>query len=491
MKITRHREMPPKGHELCFEHAGQNFASLDRGPRAARPCWCGYGVDGEGIYRSEMLQRPNHIEVVVRTSADRADPAHPSNSGVTIRDGICIKPGSIELATTFVSPMHVDNAALATAMMWFAQARGGDQRTVPSDLDEKGWCDIPFTRKPDLRVRLRPYPESGRWIAGLASSGTTAEPVESPWSEADEQVAEKTVRAVHLFCPSIDGARCAVIAPSPTLAVAYSMRREIELNGGIPSLIQSLDPKIVCRRLVDDGIEVVFTLPLVASRIGEYFMATRGTPPAEVRLLFCGGDVLSPARQTMLANMWDAFVLNMFGCSELFGPIAGPGEQGDPLVWHCEPAVVEVIDPVMLSPCGVGDRGVMVLSTLWPKASPLLRYWTDDIVRIVETTSSTGRFVFDYVGRPPSMLNLKSRQVSLNDIDNALLSNGWCTSEWSVHQARDRVVIEAEMPRRQPGVLRSARELLGEIVGMPVEVAPKEPGSIRRATPKFTVMKHD
>jgi phenylacetate-coenzyme A ligase PaaK-like adenylate-forming protein len=391
------------------------------------------------------------------------------------------------LAETFVSPRQIDHGALVKAMTWFARARGQDLRGVPTDLDAQYWRTIAFTRKPDLRAQLRPYPESGSWITSLSSSGTTADPVVSPWSEADERVADATVRAIHALCPSIEGARCAVIAPSPSLAVAYSMLRQIELSGGVPLLIPPGNPEAVWRSLVDEGIEVVLTLPLVASRIGEYATATHGAPPADVRLLICGGDVLSSARQAMLARMWDAVVLNMFGCSELFGPVAGPGEHGGPLVWRCEPAAVEVINAATLSPCATGERGVMVLSTLWPKASPLLRYWTDDIVQLVDTDSATQTFAFEYIGRPPSMLNVAGKPVPLRDIDEALLSGGWCTSEWSIRQTANEVVIEAEMPQRQPAALRSMREALRDRVDIDVELVPKEPGSLPRAVPKFTV----
>jgi phenylacetate-coenzyme A ligase PaaK-like adenylate-forming protein len=392
------------------------------------------------------------------------------------------------LAEKFVSPRQIDRGALMQAMTWFAQARGQDMRGVPADLDAQYWRTVPFTRKPDLRVQLRPYPESGDWITSLSSSGTTANPVVSPWSEADERVAATTVHAVHALCPSIEGARCAVIAPSPGLAVAYSMLRQIELSGGVPLLIPPGDPEAVLGSLVDEGIDIVFTLPLVASRIGEYATATHGAPPAAVRLLICGGDVLSPARQAMLTRMWDAVVLNMFGCSELFGPTAGPGEHGGPLVWRCEPVAVELIDPATLSPCAIGDRGVMVLTTLWPKASPLLRYWTDDVVQLVDNDSAAETFAFDYIGRPPSMLNVAGKPVPLRDIDEALLSGGWCTSEWCVRQTPNAVVIEAEMPQRQPAVLRCVREALRDKVGIDVELVPREPGSLGRAVPKFTVL---
>lgn len=391
------------------------------------------------------------------------------------------------MAATFASPRHIDHGMLARSTTWFAQARGQDPRGVAATVNEQSWSTIPFTHKPDLRVQLRPYPDTGTWLTSLSSSGTTADPVVSPWSEADEQVADATVRAIHAWCPSIEGARCAVIAPSPSLAVAHSMLRQIEVNGGVPLLIPPADPETVWRALVDDGIEAVFTLPLVVSRIGEYAAAVHRGPPRDVRLLICGGDVLSPARQELLARTWDAVVLNMFGCSELFGPVAGPSEHGAPLVWRCEPVAVEVINPTTFSACVAGERGVLVVSTLWPKASPLLRYWTDDIVQLVDIDPATETFAFDYVGRPPSMLNVAGRSIPLRDIDEALLCSGWCTSEWSVRQTPNAVVIEAETAQPQPTALRSMREALGEILDLPVELVLREPGSLSRAVPKFAV----
>lgn len=391
-------------------------------------------------------------------------------------------------APAFVSPVDVDRVVLERTRQWFAQAGDGHQPAARPNFELDPWESLPFTRKTDLRRRLRPYPETGRWIESLSSSGTTAEPVVSPWSEADELVADATMRAIHRFCPSLDGAQCAVIAPSRALAGAYFMCRQIEVNGGTPHLITSTDPEIVSRTLIDEGIDAVFSLPLVVSRIGEYFRMTRGAPPLKIRLIVCGGDVLSVARQAMLAQMWDALVLNMFGCSELFGPVAGPGAQDGLLFWRCEQVAVEVLDPVTLTHCGVGERGVMVLSTLWPKANPLLRYWTDDVVQLVDGSSATAPFAFNYIGRPPSVLDIANKKVPLRDIDSALLSGGWCTSEWSIQQAPDQLRIEAETAMRQDVTLGAMREVLHEMVGGPVELVPREPGSLPRLLPKFAVL---
>jgi phenylacetate-CoA ligase len=265
------------------------------------------------------------------------------------------------------------------------------------------------------------------------------------------------------------------------------MLREIEISGGVPCLIEPGEPPTVWRSLIDNGIEVVFTLPLVASRLGEYFQATHHRSPIGIQLVFCAGDVLSPARQAMLAAIWDAPVLNMFGCSELFGPLAGPAQAGQPLEWRCEPVAVEVINPSSMQPCAAGERGVLVVTTLWPKARPLQRYWTDDSVEVAQTTTGDGIFAFHFIGRPPSMLQTNRGQVALRDIDNVLLGCGLSGQEWSVRHCAEGVSVQAEMLTRSAAAVRQLTEALAETIGGPVELVPAEPGSLPRVTPKFRV----
>jgi phenylacetate-coenzyme A ligase PaaK-like adenylate-forming protein len=198
--------------------------------------------------------------------------------------------------------------------------------------------------------------------------------------------------------------------------------------------------------------------------------------------------VLSPARQGLLAAMWDAQVLNMFGCSELFGPLAGPGEAGQPLAWRCVPVAVEVIDPSSMLPCRVGERGVLVVTTLWPKARPLRRYWTEDIVEVARTAGADGVFAFHYIGRPPSMLQTASGPVALRDIDTLLLGSGMCGLEWAVRQSPDGVRVHAEMLVRSAGAVRQLKASLTEILGMPVDFVAEQPGSLPRTSAKFRVM---
>jgi phenylacetate-coenzyme A ligase PaaK-like adenylate-forming protein len=391
------------------------------------------------------------------------------------------------VTATFVSPAHVDAARLDEAMGWFTRAHGGTPGPGAVPLDEASWRTVAFTRKPDLRSVPRAYPETGPLLCSLHSSGTTAEPVFSPWSEVDQHVADTTAREIHARCPSIQGARCAVIAPGPPLAVAHFMLREIELSGGVPWLVEPGEPERVWRTLIDQGIEVVFTLPLVASRLIEYFHATRRGSPAGVSVVFCAGDVLSPARQSTLAAMWEARVLNMYGCSELFGPLAGPGEGGHPLVWSCDPVGVEVINPASMSPCGVGERGVLVVTTLWPKARPLQRYWTDDTIEVTHTVGVDGVFGFHFIGRPSSVLKTHSGQVAMRDIDDLLLGSGVCGLEWSVRQTPEGWCVRSEMPTRTAGAVSQLTEALTETLGGPVEFVPQEPWSLPRATPKFGV----
>jgi phenylacetate-coenzyme A ligase PaaK-like adenylate-forming protein len=271
------------------------------------------------------------------------------------------------------------------------------------------------------------------------------------------------------------------------LAVTHFMLREIEVAGGYARLIEPADPETIWRTLLDDGISVVFTLPLVASRLGEYHHVTRRHPPEGFKAVFCGGDVLSPARQAMLAQLWRARVLNMFGCSELFGPLAGPGEAHGPLRWGAESVAVEVLHPVTRTPCGAGDRGVLVLTTLWPKARPLLRYWTDDVVEIVHTAARNGEFSFHYLGRPHTMLTTAGGPVALRDLDDVLLGSGLCLSEWRISHRGDAVRIEAETVAGGTDI-RHLADALSELLGAATELTPREPGSLPRTVPKFGVL---
>lgn len=392
------------------------------------------------------------------------------------------------MTDAFVWPAHVDEARLTEAMRWFGRARGCRRNDGERHLDENSWQTVAFTHKPDLRTVPRPYPETGSWVASLHSSGTTAEPVFSPWSEVDQAVADATTHAIHDRCPSIQGARCAVIAPGPPLAAAHFLLREIELSDGVPFLMQPGEPEMTCRALIDNGIDVVFTLPLIASRLGECLSDGARRRPAAVSVVFCVGDVLGPARQSMLSAMWQARVLSMFGCSELFGPVAGPAEAGQPLVWSCEPVAVEVIDPVSMSSCQVGERGVLVLTTLWPKASPLQRYWTDDSVELTQACSVDGYFAFHYIGRPTSTLQTHRGPVALRTIDDLLLGSGLCGPEWSVRRTAEGICVQAEMLTRSPGAAREIRESLVEMLGEPLDFVPSSPGSLPRTTPKFRVV---
>ena len=146
-------------------------------------------------------------------------------------------------------------------------------------------------------------------------------------------------------------------------------------------------------------------------------------------------------------------------------------------------------NPASMSPCGVGERGVLVLTTLWPKATPLQRYWRDDVVAVVQTASGGAVFRFDYIGRPLSMLQTYCGQIALSDIDDLLLGSGWCGPEWSVRHSPDGVCVEAEMLTRAAGAVRNLADALVEIVGGTVELIPKGPGSLPRATPEFRVIR--
>ena len=69
----------------------------------------------------------------------------------------------------------------------------------------------------------------------------------------------------------------------------------------------------------------------------------------------------------------------MYGISE-FGLVSGECKAKDGQHYCADFALLEMICPEEYSPVPEGETGVAVYTTLWKKASPLLRYWSNDFI---------------------------------------------------------------------------------------------------------------
>lgn len=107
----------------------------------------------------------------------------------------------------------------------------------------------------------------------------------------------------------------------------------------------------------------------------------RGSP---VKLLGITGGYMSAARKRHLSELWGATVSDRFSMSEIFG---GARECGIGGHWIFDTEVIpEVVHPRTLATVESG-LGALVLTGLYPfmQMMPLVRYYTGDLVEIVDT----------------------------------------------------------------------------------------------------------
>ena len=159
-------------------------------------------------------------------------------------------------------------------------------------------------------------------------------------------------------------------------------------GGGMSShtrlgLLETVRPTVVC------------CTPTYALRLVEVARAT-GTidlANSSVRVVIVAGEPGGniPATRARIEQGWGARVIDHHGLTEV-GPVSfecweAPGTLH---LNECE-FICEVIDPTSGEPVSYGDTGELVITNLGRTASPVIRYRTQDIVRLRREACRCGR----------------------------------------------------------------------------------------------------
>jgi phenylacetate-CoA ligase len=151
--------------------------------------------------------------------------------------------------------------------------------------------------------------------------------------------------------------------------------------------------------------------------------------------------------------------------------------------------IVEVIDPITKEPVPEGEVGVAVYTTLWKKAAPLLRYWSDDYISITWEKCKCGRTSprIIYRGRTTDCKTINHKRIFAKDVEEVLLSFPQVGDEWGMkiegaaEQSIATVYIE-ETPYDVPK--EKIENKLGKLIGIPVKLEIIPYGSFSRENVK-------
>ncbi len=254
------------------------------------------------------------------------------------------------------------------------------------------------------------------------------------------------------------------------------------------------DPYKTVRIMADLRATVLITTPPYAMLLAEVAEQLGHRPGTEAapRLLWLTGEGCAPAYRRRLEELWRCQGLVFYGSMEC-GCIAIECTRqagGHACMGHL---VVEVIDPQTGRPAAPGQVGEVVCTVLQRRASPLIRFRTQDLAVLDPTPCPCGvRFPRMHVrGRIADQVSRgEAEAVSPHVIEEVLYSQPEMGNNYQVYVGGERLRIEAELRRdaRDPEAVQARildhlrrRGLEAELAW--VEHVPRLAGKSRRVRP--------
>lgn len=255
------------------------------------------------------------------------------------------------------------------------------------------------------------------------------------------------------------------------------------------------------RLMKDFDVDCLCCTPSYALNIAEV-AEEEGYDPREfpIHAGILGAEPCSEATRAEIEQKMGIQVYDIYGLSEVMGPgVACECEQQDGLHVCEDQFIIEILDPKTLQPVPDGEWGEVVFTTLCKECSPLVRYRTRDISRILVGECECGRTFrrMDRIaGRTDDMMILRGVNVFPSQIEEEIVSfpeiapqyQLILTTKGTLDHAELRVETVPEFPfdeiRRLEKLKKDLQKALKENLQIAVDVKIVEPKTIERAEGK-------
>lgn len=363
----------------------------------------------------------------------------------------------------------------------------------------------PFTTKQDLRDQY-PYGMFATPVKDVKeihmSSGTMGVATVSGYTEHDLEIwGESFARGIHYA----DG------TPDDIVHVCYGYGL---FTGGlgahygglqadcmtIPMSAGNTERQINVLRTM--GSTIICCTPSYAMHIADTALEMGIDPKKEFKLRagIHGAEPFSDNFRAELEEKLDYKVLDVYGLTETMGPgVAIECWEQDGLHLAEDHFLAEIIDPETGEVLPDGEWGELVLTTLDKEASPVIRYRTRDITRILPGTCACGRThkrINRLHGRTDDMLVIRGVNVFPSQIEHVMETfpevASWYQIELATKKALDKVTLKLEvnpdfdlsLTEAVDKLQRSIRSRLKDRLQIGIDVELVEPKSIPRSEGK-------
>ncbi len=368
----------------------------------------------------------------------------------------------------------------------------------PDDFhDLADLAGFPFTTKADLRDNypFGMFAVPRERIARIhASSGTTGKPTVVGYTQADLDVwADVMARSIRA-----GGGR-----PGMRVHVAYGYGL---FTGGLGAHYGA--ERLGCTVIPMSGGQTERQVQLIQDFAPDLIMVTpsymlalldgfraAGVDPLGTSLKagIFGAEPWTNAMRAEIERDFDMHAVDIYGLSEVMGPGVASEcvETKDGLhVWedHFYP---EIINPKTGAVLPDGEPGELVFTSLTKQATPVIRYRTRDLTRLLPGTARSMRRMEKVTGRSDDMLIVRGVNVFPTQIEELVLARDELSGHYQIELTRmgrmDEMLIRVEArpdgfgaTDAGPALAQAVKERVG--ITARVEVLP--PGGIERSLGK-------
>lgn len=301
--------------------------------------------------------------------------------------------------------------------------------------------ELPFTDKDDLKVGY-PFPLRSvpfdQIVRIHASSGTTGK----------RKILCYTAGDVDLWADMF--ARCYELAgltreDRVQIAVGYGLwtagagfQAGCERFGAMAVPIGPANAEMHCDMMADMGTTVLCATASMALLMAEEIHKRGLGEKIRVKKIITGAERHSEAmRARMKELMGVEHVFDIYGLTELYGPGTGLDcvfHKG--IHYWADRFLFEILDPVTLKPVPPGTEGELVVTTLRKEGSPLIRYRTHDVTRMLDGECECGVPFPRHdriLGRTDDMFTYRAVNIYPSQIDEVLSAVDGTGSEYQIH----------------------------------------------------------
>lgn len=316
---------------------------------------------------------------------------------------------------------------------------------------------LPFTDKEDLQegypfpLRSVPFEQI---VRVHASSGTTGK----------RKVLCYTAKDIDVWANMF--ARCYELAGLTTkdrvqLAVGYGLwtagvgfQAGCERFGAMALPLGPANADMHCEMLVDMGTTVFCSTASMALLMAEEIQQRDLRSKIQVKKIIMGAERHSQAMRARIQDLMGVeHIFDIYGMTELYGPGTGLDCQfHNGIHYWADLFIFEVLDPLTLKPVPAGQEGELVVTTLRKEGSPLIRYRTHDITRLLDGECPCGTPFPRHdriLGRTDDMFIYRAVNIYPSQIDHLLSQIQGIGSEFQIHlqhhtDGRDMMLLKIE-----------------------------------------------